>query len=243
MVRLVSKLCVLVGLVSTTARADELGVARTIADDAAFTPGLLRAHAEETSFFTAATTWSGASGRVQLDALGEVHVYGPVRLVVRVADAFRDSAKPGLGAGIEVLDEARHGVAGTAYLQYKTEGFSEPEGELEAVFAVGKQLGAVRAVADIGYGQDPEGAERDGEFVLAAHVEPTDGMFTGGMVRYRDALGSTEAIVRDGFSGATATFAIDRFAVTAMAGVAMIETRSTGRDFGAAATVAIGAGF
>ena len=224
---------------------EELGVAEALARDAAFTPNLLRAHdGTAAGFVVASTAWSGPSDRVQLDALGEVRVYKQLRLIVRVADAFRDTAKPGIGAGYQFLDEARHGVSSTAYLQFKTEGFTEPEGELEAVLAFGRRFGAVRALLDVAYGQDPEGNERDGELALAAQVQARRGLHAGVTGRYRDALGSTkEAIARDAFGGAAATFAAGRFAVTGMLGVAMVQLHDADAEVGAAATLAIGAGF
>ena len=221
-----------------------VSLSRRLAGDAAFTPGMLRAHDDASGFVVAATSLDGARDRAQLDALGEAHVYGPIRLIVRVADVFRDTARPGIGAGVQVLDEARHGISSTAYLQYKTEGFTEPEGELELVLAFGRRFGPLRAAVDLAYGQDPEGNERDGELALAGHAELVRGLFAGGVARYRDALGSTkEAIVRDGFGGATATLAFGRFGVTAMAGVAMVELRDMPRQVGPAATLAIGAAF
>jgi hypothetical protein len=235
-------------LLGSSAHADPYevseGIAHELAADAVFTPGMLRARDGGKGFVVAATEWSGASDRVRLDVLGEARVLGPVRLVVKVADAFRDSARPGIGAGVKWLDETKHGVGSTAYLFYKTEGFSEPEGELEAVVAFGRTLGAVRASLDLAYGQDPEGNERDGELAVAAQLEPRRGLFTGVVGRYRDALGSRkEAVVRDGFGGLSATLAAGRFGVTGMAGVAMIETQLTGTAVGPAATLAIGAAF
>jgi len=234
------KACALIVCIGATAHA-ESGIAARLADQAAFTPGLSRAEGGG-SFINAVTSWSGASDRVQVDATGEAQLVGPVRLVVRVQDAFGETARPGLGVAVQVLDERRHGAAGTAYLQYKTEGFSEPEGELEAVIALGKRLDRVHTLVDAAYGQDPEGAERDGELAIAAQVEARPGLFAGAAVRYRDALGTTkEAIARDGFGGATSTLTVGSLAVTAMVGVAMVETQL--RRYGASATVAIGAVF
>lgn len=234
------KACVLLVGLCAVAHADD-DPAAGLARHAAFTPGMLRATGGQ-SFVTAATSWSGASDRVRLDASGEAELYGPLRLVVHVADAFRESARPGIGAAVQLVDEAHHGVAGTAYVQYKAEGFSEPEGELEAVLAFGKRLGRVQATVDLAYGQDPEGNERDGELALAAQIEPLPGLFTGATARYRDALASTkEPIARDAFAGATSTFAVRSIAVSAMFGIAMIETDQ--RRYGAAATLAVGAVF
>ena len=128
---------------------------------------------------------------------------------------------------------------------YKTEGFSEPEGELELMLAFGRRVGPLRALANVAYGQDPEGNERDGELALAVHVEPRRNVFAGVIARYRDALGSRgeAGVLRDGFGGATATLARGPLALTAQAGVGLVGTAMAGTTFGPAATVAIGASF
>lgn len=227
------------------ASADVVGIARRLADDQAFTPGMLRANAgDENGFVVAATNWSGASDDVTLDAIGEVHVWGPVRLIASVANAFGDIAKPGIGAGVQLLREGRHGLDGTAYARFKTEGFTEPEGEVEAVLALSRHLGAVRASLDVAYGQDFEGTERDAELAAGGQLEVRRGLFAGVTARYRDGLGTTkEPIARDGIGGGTATLAFGRFAVSALAGIAMIETRGMPRQLGPAATLALGTAF
>jgi hypothetical protein len=102
----------------------------------------------------------------------------------------------------------------------------------------------MRASANIAYGQDPEGNERDGEIALVAHVEPRTGLFVGATARYRDSLGSTkEAVIRDGFIGPTSTLALGAFAVSLNAGVAMAQTQMTGRRFGPSTTLSLGAAF
>ncbi len=236
-------------LLATNAHADPndpygAGDTHALAADAVFTPGLLRARDGGTGFVVAATEWSGASDRVRLDVAGEARVLGPVRLVVKVADAFRESARPGIGAGVQWLDEAKHGVASSAYLFYKTEGFTEPEGEVELVVAFGRKLGPLHTSLDLAYGQDPEGNERDGELAVAAQLQPRRNLFTGVVGRYRDALGSRkELVIRDGFGGLSSTLVTGRFALTAMAGVAMVETQHAATEVGPAATLAIGAAF
>jgi len=237
-------LCVICA--AAPASADVVGIARRLADDQAFTPGMLRANAgNENGFVVAASNWStAASNDITLDAIGEVRVWGPVRLIASVSNAFGDTAKPGIGAGVQLLREGRHGLDGTAYARFKTEGFTEPEGELEVAFAMARRFGPVHGGLDVTYGQDPEGNERDGELATAAQLELRPGLFAGAAARYRDALGSTkEAIARDGFGGASTTWTLGPVALTGMAGVAMVETIGAPRKFGPAATLAIGAAF
>jgi hypothetical protein len=130
----------------------------------------------------------------------------------------------------------------TGYLLYKAEGFSEPEGEIEAALA----LAHGPLAGSLTFGQDADAKNRDAEAAFAARAQLASNLFAGVLARYRDALGTTgEMLARDGFGGATATLVVDRLAFTAMAGVAGVQKTGTGEPFrtGAAATLAIGAAF
>lgn len=228
------------------ARADEPAIASKLADDGAFASGPYRA-ADRGSFVAVASTLDGSrsTGRASVDALGEAHLVGPLRLTARVANVFGERARPGIGAAVRLLDERGSGIAASVYLQYKTEGFAEPEGELEGAIAIAKRLGSVRTSLAIAYGQDPEGNERDGELAIAAQLAVRTDLFAGVVARYRDALGSTkEAIARDGFGGATATLALaGHLAVSVAAGIAFVDARDMPRGVGPAVTITLGAGF
>jgi len=222
-------------------------MARAPADDDVFTPGLTHAAGHGRGAFTGVMQYNGASKDTTLDLNGEVQVFGPVRLVLRV-DNVTDKARPGIGAAVQFLDEAKHGAAASAYFTYKAEGFTEAEGELEGLVAFGKQLGPVRGTFNLAYGQDPEGNERDGEVALGLHVEPIRGLFTGVIGRYRDALGSNgdkgTGILRDALGAASATFVVGRFGVTASAGFTAVETVTSGSmEGGVAGALAVGAVF
>jgi len=217
------------------------GGARELATSASFTPGILRATSEGNGFVNVSSDFDGSTSSVRISALGEVNVWWRLRASVRLLDAFSDKPRPGIGAGLRWLDGD---VMSTAYLFYKTEGFTEPEGEIEALLSFERAFGGLRASANLAYGQDPEGNERDGELAFVAHVEPRLGWFIGGTARYRDALGSTkESVIRDGFAGPTTTLTRGAFAISLNAGVAMAETRMTALKFGPATTLSLGAAF
>lgn len=216
--------------VADDSAVEETVSARAAANDDSFTPGLTHATGPARASMAATATLNGASHSSPVDLNGEVQVWGPVRLVLRVDNAFasgRDKAHPGIGAAVQLLDERKHGVSSSAYVSYKTEGFSEAEGEIEALVSFGKQLGAVHGTLNLAYGQDPEGAERDGEAAVGLHIEPVHGLFTGVVGRFRDALGSNgdkaTGILRDALGGASATYVIGRFGVTATAGIAGVK--------------------
>ena len=215
--------------------------ARNLAASASFTPGILRATDDGKGFVNVSSDFDGSTSSVRVSALGEVNLFWRVRASVRVLDAFSDQPRPGVGAGVRWLEGD---TKSTAYLFYKTEGFTEPEGEIEALVSFEHTFGAVSAVANVAYGQDPEGNERDGELALSAFVEPRSGFFVGGVARYRDALGSTkENIARDGFAGPTATLTYGAFAFGLNAGLAMSEARMSSMKLGPAASLSLGAAF
>jgi len=221
--------------------------ARAPATDDAFTPALKSAEGHGRAIATAVTAWNGAAHDTTVDLDGEVQVFGPVRLVLRVDNVF-DVARPGMGAAVQWLDERKHGVSSSAYFVYKAEGFTEAEGELEGLVAFGKQLGPVHGTLNLAYGQDPEGRERDGEVALALHLEPMPGLFTGVLGRYRDALGSSgdkgTGILRDALGGVTAGYALGNIGVVATAGIAGIETLTSGSmTSGAQVALSVGAVF
>lgn len=217
------------------------------AADGVFTPGLAHAANHGQGLAVVSTTYNRVSRTTAVDLAGEVTVWGPVRLVLRVDSAF-DHGKPGIGAAVQWLDEAKHGVASSAYLVYRAEGFTEAEGELEALVSFGKRLGPVRGTLNLAYGQDPEGNERDGEAAVALHVEPASGLYTGLVGRFRDALGSNgdkaTGVLRDFLTGANATYAFGRFGVSATAGLTGVKTVTSGSlDTGFAAALSVGSVF
>lgn len=224
--------------------------ARAAANDDSFTPALTHANGPPRYGVGTVLTIDRASETTVLDLSGEIQVWGPFRLVLRVDNVTGDNgeARPGIGAAWQMLEESKHGVAGSAYFQYKAEGFTEGEGELEALVAFGKQLGPVHGTLNLAYGQDPEAVERDGEIALGAHIEPIPGLFTGVVGRFRDALGSDgdkgTGVLRDALGAVSATYAIGRFGVTALAGVGGVKTVASGSmQAGAQVAFAVGAVF
>jgi hypothetical protein len=225
----------------------EAGVAHAPVADDAFTPGLKNAEAHGRALATAIASWNGAEHDTTVDLNAEAQLFGPLRLVVRVDDVF-DTARPGIGAAVQWLDERKHGVSSSAYFVFKTEGFTETEGEFEGLVAFGKQLGAVHGTLNLAYGQDPDGRERDGEVALALHIEPARGVTAGVLGRYRDALDSNgdkgTGILRDALGGVSCGIALGNFGIVGTVGYAGVETLTVrSMTGGAEAAMSIGAMF
>src|SRR5256885_842110 len=78
-------------------------------------------------------------------------------------------------------------------ISYRPEGLTEAEGEIEGVVSFGRHAGATYLLANLLYGQDPDGHERDGE-VRAAALRPVGRSFVIGVDgRMRVDLGSDRA--------------------------------------------------
>ena len=105
------------------------------------------------------------------NATAEVRVWGP--LAVRCGaeySATRTTSRPTIGVRAQLLRQPLHGVDASLSVFYRPEGFTEPEGEIETFVSLGRQFDTVYVLANLVYGQDPEGNERDGEVRTAALV-------------------------------------------------------------------------
>jgi hypothetical protein len=254
----ITSLAMLVGG-TAVAHAEDDSVAPVAARDPAnadsFTPALTRAALIGHAIVTSTMSYSEplAKDQTTVDLNGEIAIYGPLRLVLRVDSIFGEKARPGIGGAVQFLKERDQGVDASLYVAFKTEGFTETEGEIESVVSFAKQMGDVHGTLNLAYGQDPDNVERDGELALGLHIEPLRGLFTGLVGRYRDALGSNgdkgTGIIRDALGGVAATYAIGRFGVTGSAGFAGIKTVATATapakpmQFGPQAALAVGAVF
>jgi hypothetical protein len=221
-------------------------VTQTLAGDGAYSPLLYGPSPSGRGFAQVSAGYNTVTEQESLDVVAHVRVFDRFSVIARVENITGEEPRPGIGGSVHLLDEVRHGIEATGFLLYKAEGFSEPEGELEALASFGRTFGAVRAVANVAYGQDPEGNERDGELALGAQLHPIEPLFVGVVARYRDALGSRGelGVIRDVFAGASATYVLDRFGVSALAGLSEIETSATDSfEAGAAASLTVGAAF
>jgi hypothetical protein len=146
---------------------------------------------ERRAFVTGLGGYDGARKTGTFEALTEVHLWGPIAL--RGGAVYTNagrSLKPSVGARIGLLREGRHGLDGAFGVFYKPEGLTEPEGEVEGVLSLGRHVGATYLVANLAYGQDPEGNERDGEARVAGVRPVSRILFVGLDSRVRFDLGS-----------------------------------------------------
>ena len=160
--------------------------------------------------------------------------------------------RPSIGARLQLLSQARHGVDGAVAVMYRAEGFNEPEGEIETVLSVGRRMGRTMLIGNVAYGQDPEARERDGELraaVLVGVGQRAD-IHIGVDARWRFDLGSETAKLMasrepsyDVDIGPVAALPLGPVALIAHAGVSAFRRVGDSVRVGAVALGGVGASF
>jgi hypothetical protein len=159
-----------------------------------FLPTIIAARTDsQTGYVRALGGYDSARRSAQMEALADVTIIGPLALRAGVLYAQKpNSFRPSLGLRVQILNQEHQGIDLGAGVFYRPEGFTEAEGEVEVALAFGRRFGRIATFANLVYGQDPEGAERDGEVRLGALYSVTS-LFQAGLdARLRFDLGSEE---------------------------------------------------
>ena len=161
---------------------------------------------------------------------------GPVAARVTIEYGERaGTLRPGGGLRVQALSQERFGVDLTLAVMYRAEGFTQAEGEVEGTVALARHFGAWGVFANLVYGQDGEGKERDGELRLATLYELGD-LQLGVDTRARFDLGSTARPGKpkeptfDAQSGALAMYAWGPVALLANAGFSGVSLHGNFRS-------------
>lgn len=187
--------------------------------------------------------YDSARRSAQFDALADVTIIGPLSARVGamytehpIAEGGRgkdqpDKFRPSFGLRVQALSQEHAGIDMGVGVFYKPEGFTEAEGEVEAVLSFGRTFGRVATFANLVYGQDPEGKERDGEVRLGALYALTPLLQVGADARLRLDLGEEEGAAvaaakssraeYDLVFGPTASYALGPIAAIAQAGMSV----------------------
>jgi hypothetical protein len=200
-----------------------------------FLPTTIAARTDsQTGYVRALGGYDSARRSTQFEALADVTIIGPLAARAGVLYAQRpNSFRPSLGLRVQAMSQEKLGIDMGIGAFYRPEGFTEAEGEIELVLAFGRTFGRLGTFANIVYGQDPEGAERDGEVRLGALYAVTE-LFQAGLdARLRLDLGSEEGNRRaeggaeyDVIVGPTASYAFGPIAAIAQAGFSVFGTES-----------------
>jgi hypothetical protein len=216
----------------------------------AFLPQTLSARVGSVPVFALGSGGYDSTRRGPLvDAAVEAHVWGPFALRVQTTYS-NDTARmrPSVAGRVQLLRQERHGVDGTLTVFYKTEGFTEAEGEIETFASIARRFSWITLVGNLVYGQDPEGNERDGE-VRATAFHQGRWLMLGLDSRVRFALGTqhgraaTTEPVFDFMAGPVATVAAGPVAIFAQAGPSAFELANSAARVGVAALAGLGAAY
>ncbi|MFI5308632.1 MAG: hypothetical protein ACHQ53_14830 [Polyangiales bacterium] len=165
--------------------------------------------------------------QAQLEGTADVTLFGPLAARVGVLYGQTSSRlRPSAGLRLQALSQASHGIDMAVGAFYRPEGFTEAEGEVEVLASFARSFGHLGLFANLIYGQDPEGAERDGEVRLAC-AYAWSARFRGGIdTRIRFDLGSAASTRRtsgeaeyDFVVGPTASYVLGDVALIAQAGL------------------------
>ena len=116
--------------------------------------------------------------------------------VVLSATAINSSTssivRPGVSARVQLLEQERHGIDAGVSAGYRRDLFSAEGGFFQTVLSVGRRFGETNLIANLAYGQDGEGDDRDGEARLAALRPIVAGLQLGLDGRISHSLQSTD---------------------------------------------------
>lgn len=184
-----------------------------------------------------------------IDSAVEAWIWGPFSL--RAQSTYsNDTARmrPSVGGRVQLLRQEAHGVDGALTVFFKTEGFTESEGEIETFVSLGRRFEQLAVLGNAVYGQDPEGNERDGELRLAAYHQ-SGKLLVGVDSRVRFAIGTQHghaAVTEprlDFMAGAVATYATGPLALFAEAGPSAFQLSGADLRAGVSALAGLGAAF
>jgi hypothetical protein len=211
------------------------GSAAVSAEAGMFLPTTIAARTDSQSGYVRALGgYDSARRSAQFEALADVTIIGPLAARVGVLYGQNPSSlRPSIGLRLQALSQERQGIDLGVGAFYRPEGFTEAEGEVELVLAFGRRFGRFATFANLVYGQDPEGAERDGEVRLGALYAASSLLQAGLDARLRLDLGSSDGKRRaeggaeyDLVFGPTASYALGPVAVIAQAGMSVFGTQS-----------------
>jgi hypothetical protein len=170
---------------------------------------------------------TGGYGSLQRNAVfqGTVDVTVYRRVALRAGVDYGErpggAMRPSGGLRVQALTQDRHGIDMSVGAFYRPEGFTEGEGEIEGVVAFGRTIQRWLLLANLVYGQDPEGKERDGEVRMGSLYQATTHLQVGLDSRMRFDLGS-EDVQREKEGGARYDLLLTPAAVYSLGWVCLI---------------------
>jgi hypothetical protein len=231
-------------------RAQEEVPALLAASDGSFLPQTISARIGSTGAFAYGSSGYDSSRHSPLvDSAFEVRVWGP--FAIRAQTTYSndtDKMRPSIAGRVQALRQEKNGIDGALTIFFKTEGFTETEGEIETCASLGRRFERMTVVGNVVYGQDPEGNERDGE-IHAAVFHRRKWLIYGVDSRARFAIGTqhghaatTEPVI-DFLGGPVGIVAAGPISVFAQAGPSAFQLANSPARFGLAMLAGLGAAY
>jgi hypothetical protein len=146
------------------------------------------------AFLKFAGGYDSERGTAIFEGTADVTLWGPIaaRFGVDYGERAGSEVRPSGGLRVQALKQEKHAIDMSIGAFYRPEGFTEAEGEIEGVVSFGRKIERWLLIANLVYGQDPEGHERDGEVRLGTLYEAIARVFVGIDTRARFDLGTEE---------------------------------------------------
>jgi hypothetical protein len=180
--------------------------------------------------------YDGARRGMIVRSFLDANIYGPLDLRAGVSylpNGVENAAKPHAGLRVRALNQDKHHVDLAFGLFYRLERFTEDEGMVQALVALGTRIDKAGLFANLTYGQDPEGDDREGEVMFAFLYELLPALQLGFETRLRIDLASDDprraarkASDFDGTLTPTLSYSLGPIAPLAHVGASTMHTNS-----------------
>ena len=157
-------------------------------------------------------------------------------------DVRTSKMKPGIGAQWQFQGRAGEPLAMSVYAQFRSEGFTQPEGEIETFILGTYRVGRGELSFNAGAGSDVEGAEKDVEFKLAGGYYRSSNWLLGAENENRWGFGTRTGslgVLHDHFAGPMSQYRVGRVLMTAAVGLSARFQQSISVQTGAQGSVGV----
>jgi hypothetical protein len=145
------------------------------------------------------SAWGGYDGAARTPLFNvstELRIVRRLALVAGIGYASASGSaadlRPQIGARVQFLEQAGAGLDASVAFVFRKDRFMSEDGMFQGSVALGRAFGETSAVLNIGYGQDGEGDDHEGEVRLACVRRVRGGLHLGVEGRYMHALASTD---------------------------------------------------
>ena len=227
-----------------------VSAART-AETGAFLPFTVPAsNAAQRAYLTMQGGYDAARGGMVFDTAVQATVVGPLSLRGGAAYvAPSGTLRPSVALAVQALRQDRHGVDLSLYGGYQAQGFNTVPAA-NVTLAIGRTVGRVSLIANVGYGYGLDEGEHYGEVRLASLVRALPDLRVGLDARARidlerDADEPENEPDWDLTVGPMVTWTVGHFAVSASGGLSAIRYRlsETPATVGAIGQLLLGSAF